>query len=102
MGSESKTYKAFANFWNNPFECFVCTREQFEDWFAPLTKYDIEGERVLELGCGNGLLKVHWVTWKLVYLEGIDLDDPVITAEIYLDKRENVQVTKNNVRSFEK
>jgi len=100
MGSDNKTAQAFANSWNNLPEGSVYTKDQFEDWFAPLTKKDIERKRVLELGCGNGSLMVHIVTWKPEYLEGVDLGDSVITAEVNLAGRENVQVTKGDLVEF--
>jgi len=100
MGSDNKTAQAFANSWNNLPEGSVYTKDQFEDWFAPLTRKDIEGRSVLELGCGNGSLMVHMLTWKPKYLEGVDLGDSVVTAEINLVGRENVQVTKGDLVEF--
>jgi len=100
MGSDTKTAEAFANSWNNLPEGSVYTKDQFEDWFAPLTRKDIEGKSVLELGCGNGSLMVHMVIWKPEYLEGVDLGDSVVTAEINLAGRENVQVTKGDLVEF--
>lgn len=100
MSSDKKTAQAFATSWNNLPKGSVYTREQFEDWLAPLTRKDVEGKRVLELGCGNGSLMVHMAEWRPEFLEGVDLGDSVQTAEINLTGRENIQVTKADLVEF--
>lgn len=85
MKADQKTADAFANSWNNLPEGTVYTKEQFEDWFAPLTKKEVEGSKVLELGCGNGSLLVHMTAWKPSYLEGVDLGSSVKTAQNNLE-----------------
>ncbi len=62
------------------------TYEQFQDWFSPLTQEDIQGKRILELGCGNGSLMTHVLTWNPSHLEGVDLGDSVTSAEKNLSK----------------
>ena len=73
MTDDSKTAAAFANSWNHLPAGSVYTLAQFEDWLAPLTRADVEGRTVLELGCGNGSLLVHLAGWNPGQLEGIDL-----------------------------
>jgi SAM-dependent methyltransferase len=58
----------------------VYTREQFEDWLAPLGEADVAGRTVLELGCGNGSLLVHMSGWGPSYLVGVDLGSSVQAA----------------------
>lgn len=83
---DKKTADAFAASWNNLPEGSVYTKDQFEDWFAPLTRKDIEGKRVLELGCGSGALMVHMLSWKPQFLRGVDLGESIISARRDLGK----------------
>ncbi len=78
---DAKTADRFAQSWNNLPEGSVYTREQFEDWMAPLTADDFGGRSVLEMGCGNGSLLIHIAGWNPAGLEGIDLGDSVISAQ---------------------
>jgi SAM-dependent methyltransferase len=89
MTDDVKTAEAFANSWNNLPEGSVYTRAQFEDWFAPLTRTDIEGRAVLELGCGNGSLLFHVAGWGPAHLEGIDLGASVLSARRNLAMQPN-------------
>jgi SAM-dependent methyltransferase len=77
---DQRTADAFAESWNHLPTGSVYTREQFEDWMAPITKADAAGKRVLELGCGNGSLLVHMAAWKPARLLGVDLGDSVASA----------------------
>lgn len=83
--TDQRTADAFANSWNNLPGGSVYTREQFEDWLAPLTKSDVEGRAVLELGCGNASLLVHMVSWNPARLVGVDLGDSVKSARANLE-----------------
>ena len=85
MSDDTKTASAFAGSWNSLPAGSVYTTEQFEDWFLPLHKLDIEGKRVLELGCGNGSLMVHVAGWNPSFLEGVDLGDSVVSARKNMD-----------------
>lgn len=67
---------------------------------APLERRDIQGKTVLELGCGNASLMVHMAEWKPSFLEGVDLGDSVVTAEVNMAGREDVQVTRADLTSF--
>lgn len=80
VSDDTRTASAFASSWNNLPSGSVYTTEQFEDWFLPLQKNDIEGKAVLELGCGNASLMVHVAGWNPSSLEGVDLGDSVISA----------------------
>jgi SAM-dependent methyltransferase len=82
---DTKTASAFASSWNNLPSGSVYTTEQFEDWFLPLRRQDIEGKTVLELGCGNGSLMVHVAGWNPSFLEGVDLGDSVVSAKTNMD-----------------
>ena len=79
--SDQATADAFASSWNHLPAGSVYTRAQFEEWLAPLARADVEGRRVLELGCGNGSLLVHMADWRPAQLEGVDLGDSVRSAE---------------------
>lgn len=100
MPTDTHTAQAFATSWNNLPEGSVYTRDQFEDWMAPLTRKDIEGKTVLELGCGNASLMVHMVEWRPSFLEGVDLGDSVLTAEKNMAGKDRVQVTKADLVAF--
>lgn len=102
MIQDQKTAEAFATSWNNLPEGSVYTPAQFEDWFAPLTKKNIEGKRVLELGCGNASLMMHMLEWDPAFLEGIDLGDSVLSAEKNLSSIEktNWKITRGDLTEF--
>ena len=68
MALDAKTADAFATSWNHLPEGSIYTRDQFEDWMAPITEKDVAGNRVLELGCGNASLMVHVTEWLPSYL----------------------------------
>lgn len=89
---DQKTADAFAESWNHLPEGSVYTYEQFVDWIAPLSKEDVEGKSVLELGCGNASLLYHMATWKPAELIGVDLGDSVLSAEKNMNKldRQNI------------
>lgn len=99
---DQKTADAFATSWNNLPEGSVYTQEQFEDWMAPLTREDITGKRVLELGCGNGSLMVHLLEWQPAFLEGVDLGDSVFSAQKNLARFEHSRwrVSQGDLTSF--
>src|SRR4051812_14477169 len=84
---DQQTADAFASSWNNLPPGSVYTREQFEDWLAPVSRQDVEGREVIELGCGNGSLLVHMTSWQPKQLIGVDLGESVRSA------RENVAHT---------
>ena len=85
MAEDIKTAAAFSNSWNNLPRGSVYSKAQFEDWFHPLSNKDIEGKKVLELGCGNGSLMIHLLDWHPESLLGIDLGDSVKSASGCLD-----------------
>lgn len=89
MPDDLKTADAFATSWNNLPPGSVYTRAQFEEWFTPLTRAEIEGRTVLELGCGNGSLLFHMAAWQPAQLEGIDLGDSVLSARRNLAAQDN-------------
>lgn len=80
MIEDLKTADAFADSWNNLPSGSIYTLSQFEEWFAPLSRVDVEGRTVLELGCGNGSLLFHVAGWAPAHLEGIDLGASVLSA----------------------
>lgn len=95
-----KTADAFATSWNNLPQGSIYTKEQFEDWFSPLTKSDIEEKRVLELGCGNASLMIHMLSWNPAYVEGVDLGDSVLSAEKNLSHLKNWKITKADLTEY--
>lgn len=78
---DQATADAFANSWNNLPEGSVYSTAQFEEWFAPITRADVAGKRVVELGCGGGSLLTHMSTWAPHELIGVDLGSSVEMAE---------------------
>ncbi len=102
QSKDKKTADAFASSWNNLPLGSVYTKEQFEDWMAPLKESDVRGKRVLELGCGNGSLMVHMASWQPAYLLGVDLGDSIASAEKNLSfvKFKNWKVAKNDLTTF--
>jgi SAM-dependent methyltransferase len=80
MTHDTKTANAFADSWNNLPAGSVYTQEQFEEWFNPITRENVQGKTVLELGCGNGSLLVHMAEWKPSRLVGVDLGSSVVSA----------------------
>jgi SAM-dependent methyltransferase len=87
MSQDERTANAFANSWNRLPGGSIYTLEQFEDWLAPITRKEIEGKTVLELGCGNGSLLVHLIRWKPSHVTGVDLGASTEAA------RKNLQST---------
>ena len=81
---DQRTAAAFATSWNNLPAGSVYTPAQVADWFEPLTQDDIRGRRVLEMGCGNGSLMVHVLSWSPAQLDGIDLGQSVDSARANL------------------
>jgi SAM-dependent methyltransferase len=77
---DQDTADAFAASWNHLPAGSVYTRDQFVDWMAPLTQEEVQGKKVLELGCGSGCLMYHMISWKPSLLVGVDLGDAVVSA----------------------
>lgn len=100
MANDKKTADAFATSWNNLPQGSIYTKDQFEDWMYPIKQSDIQGKRVLELGCGNGSLMVHMLNWNPAYLEGVDLGDSVISAENNLAGFNNCIVVKGDLTEY--
>lgn len=102
MSEDQKTASAFAESWNRLPAGSVYTPEQFEDWLHPITRNDIYGKRVLELGCGNGSLLVHMANWGPSFLKGVDLGDSVISAERNMTLRgyKNWKISQTDLTSF--
>ena len=84
--SDQATAAAFATSWNSLPSGSVYTYDQFRDWLAPLTKRDVHGQSVLELGCGNGSLMRHSLDWQPTHLHGIDLGEAVRSARANLSQ----------------
>ena len=84
--SDQATAAAFATSWNSLSAGSVYTYDQFRDWLAPLTKRDVRGQSVLELGCGNGSLMRHSLDWQPTHLHGIDLGEAVRSARANLSQ----------------
>lgn len=100
---DQQTADAFAGSWNHLPIGSVYTRSQFEDWFSPVTRRDVEGMRVLELGCGNGSLMVHMDNWKPALIKGVDLGSSVLTASRNMEatKSSNWEVIQGDLTTFE-
>ncbi|MBV9495904.1 MAG: class I SAM-dependent methyltransferase [Acidobacteria bacterium] len=73
--TDARTADAFASSWNRVGG--VYSREQFLEWFVPLTEGDLAGCDVLELGFGNGSLLAHVAAAHPRRLAGIELGDTI-------------------------
>lgn len=102
IAKDQKTADAFASSWNNLPHGSVYTVEQFEDWFLPITKKDVAGKTVLELGCGNGSLLTHMARWEPAFLEGVDLGDSVLSCQKNMEQTgfKNFKVTQGDLTNF--
>ena len=90
---DQRTADAFATSWNNLPEGSVYSAAQFAEWFEPITRADVHGRDVLELGCGGGNLLIHMAAWEPRGLTGVDLGSSVAMAE-----RNMATVGANDVR----
>lgn len=93
---DNETADAFATSWNNLPKGSIYSFDQFEDWFSPLTKNDIKGKNILELGCGNASLLVHAVKWNPATITGVDLGNSILSAQT------NMQATGYSHYTIEK
>lgn len=102
MISDQRTADAFADSWNHLPPGSIYTRDQFEDWLHPITKGDIQGKTVLELGCGNGSQLVHMASWSPQLLEGVDLGDSVRSAQANMGRVpfSNWRITQADMTEF--
>ncbi len=102
INSDQSTAAAFAQSWNNLPAGSIYTYEQFIDWLAPLTKDDVQGKKVLELGCGNASLLMHMADWEPILLAGVDLGDSVETARQNMSALpfKNWQIIKADLVNF--
>ena len=93
MTVDQSTADAFAESWNHLSEGSVYTFKQFEDWLSPLGSESFKNKEVLELGCGNGSLLIHALSFMPSKLVGVDLGDSVLSARKNLNK----EITNGNV-----
>jgi SAM-dependent methyltransferase len=102
MNDDEKTAEAFAASWNRLPIGSVYTREQFEDWLAPITRKEIEGKSILELGCGNGSLLVHLMAWNPSQVTGVDLGRSTLSAEVNMRATgfENYKIIQTDLTTF--
>ena len=99
---DRQTADAFATSWNHLPSGSVYSTAQFEDWFAPLERSDLEGKRVLELGCGNGSLLTHVTAWRPEYLTGVDLGASVDSCRENMKRTtfQNYEVVQDDLATF--
>lgn len=97
------TADAFATSWNNLPSGSVYTFEQFKDWLLPLTKNDIQGKTILELGCGNGSLLTHLTQYEPAFIEGVDLGSSIVTCEENMKRTGfiNYKLSRVDITQFE-
>ncbi len=86
------TADAFAFSWNTVGGDSVYTREQFEDWFAPVDPASLAGCRILEMGFGNGSLLYHVARCAPLRLTGIELGNTFERTRRNLSGIEGVEV----------
>lgn len=99
---DTATAEAFATSWNNLPKGSVYTEEQVEEWFAPVTKKDIQNKTVLELGCGNGSLLSRVALWSPSYIEGVDLGSSVLSCTDNMKRTglKNFKITQHDLTTF--
>jgi SAM-dependent methyltransferase len=78
--ADTTTAAAFATSWNTVGEGSVYTWDQFVDWFNPVEPSSLAGQRVLELGFGNGSLLYHVGACRPARLCGVELGDTLETT----------------------
>jgi len=102
QSTDQKTADAFASSWNNLPTGSVYTTDQFVDWFAPVSKEDVSGKSILELGCGNGSLMSHLPLWQPFLIEGVDLGDSVISCQknMAITGFRNFKITQGDLTEF--
>ncbi len=83
---DAVTAAAFSRSWNRLGMGSVYTRDQFLDWFAPITPDELEGKTVLELGFGNGSLLYHMAHYRPSRLCGVELGDTFERAKLNLSR----------------
>jgi SAM-dependent methyltransferase len=101
---DATTARAFSTSWNNLPQGSVYTKDQVEDWFAPLGPEDFRGKAVLELGCGSASLLVHLFDYDPVALVGVDLGASVLSAKCNMETaargRTNWQIFQDDLCAF--
>lgn len=99
---DQQTADAFASSWNNLPQGSVYTADQFEEWFLPVTKKNVEGKSVLELGCGNGSLLTHMASWSPASIEGVDLGESVLSCKKNMEQTgyKNFKITQHDLTTF--
>lgn len=102
MSQDLRTAEAFATSWNALPSGSIYTFAQFEDWLAPLTRKEIEGRSVLELGCGNASILVHLAQWAPSKIAGIDLGRSTDAAEANMRETnfQNFSISRADLTQF--
>jgi len=90
MVTDLETSKKFSNSWNNVYNPSVYTYEQVTEWISPWNVSELEGQSVLELGCGSGAILYHLQNISSIRLSGIDLGSSVTTARKLLHEDVNI------------
>jgi SAM-dependent methyltransferase len=102
MNGDAKTAEAFDASWTNLPGGSVYTREQFEEWLAPITRTDVAGKSVLELGCGNASLLLHMVQWEPSQITGVDLGSSTAAADANMRRTgyKNYSIVQTDLTTF--
>lgn len=102
MNDDKKTAEAFANSWNHLPPGSIYTHEQFEEWLAPITRQDVAGKTVLELGCGNASLLVHLTEWQPSQVTGVELGESIDAARNNMAQTayENYSIMHTDLTTF--
>ena len=80
--ADARTAAAFSDSWLHCFADRPYTREQFEEWIAPLSAADLAGRSICELGCGSGgLLRYAAELATGGRVVGVELGDSIAAAE---------------------
>jgi SAM-dependent methyltransferase len=75
--TDQPTADAFASSWNRLGEGSVYSREQFLEWFEPISPEELRDQEILELGFGNGSLLYHVAAAGPRRLAGIELGNTI-------------------------
>ena len=100
---DTKTAAAFSRSWNMAPVGSVYTPDQFSDWLHPITKDDVFGLDVLELGCGNASLMQHMIDWSPTFIEGVELGNSakVARSNMLATGFQNWRITRAYLTNFD-
>jgi SAM-dependent methyltransferase len=92
-----QTAQAFSNSWKNLYSARPYSDKQVAEWLAPVQEKDVKGKKVLELGCGPGVL-VHYIARQNTWVAGVmGCGDAVERAHDHLKQFRNVSIVQDDL-----